>query len=408
MKFSPGGRPAAALIDLDVLSGNYQAVQAAVGPERELLAVVKAEGYGHGTVESAQAFIDAGAAWLGVATVEEGEALRNALTSEDAGRYGEVRILVMSGASPELAPRIVSANLDAVVWDLNQVEALSAAGGAAGRLVRIHLKVDSGMHRLGVTPGDAPEFLRKTAALDRVEVEGLMSHLAQADEESGENPTRAQFEVILALIDDLRGQGLLPPMVHCANSAGGLVYPGAPGQLVRAGIALYGSLPAAARGVEVLPAMTLRSAVIQVKDVPAGGTVGYGGTYRRTGAGRIAVVAFGYADGYPRILSNRAEALLWGKRVPVVGIVSMDMLTVDVTDLADAQIGDEVVLLGAQGGEAVSGEELASRAHTISYEIFTGVGLRVPRIFFRDGRAVSSRLLGGGSSKPLREERGDL
>ncbi len=207
MKLFSGGRPTAALIDLDVLSGNYQAVQAALGPERELLAVVKAEGYGHGAAESAQAFIDAGAAWLGVATVEEGEALRSALNSEDAGRYGGVRILMMSGASPELAPRIVSANLDAVVWDLNQVEALSAAAGAAGRLARIHLKVDSGMHRLGVTPGDAPEFIRKAAALDRVEVEGLMSHLAQADEESGENPTRAQFAIILALIDDLRGGG---------------------------------------------------------------------------------------------------------------------------------------------------------------------------------------------------------
>jgi len=406
--FVPGGRPTAALINLDILSGNYQAVQAAVGPERELLAVVKAEGYGHGAAESAQAFIDAGASWLGVASVEEGEALRSALTSEDAGRYDEVRILLMSGTSPEMAPRIVSAGLIPVVWDLNQAKALSAAGSAAGRSVQVHLKVDSGMHRLGVTPGDVPEFLRKVAALETVEVEGLMSHLAQADEESGETPTRAQFEVILGLIDELRGQGILPPMVHCANSAGGLVYHGGPGQLVRAGIALYGSLPANVQGVEVLPAMTLRSAVIQVKDVPAGGMVGYGGTYRRSEAGRIAVIAFGYADGYPRILSNRAEVLIRGKRVPVVGIVSMDMLTVDVTDMIDAQVDDEVILLGAQGGEVVAGEELASRAHTISYEIFTGVGHRVPRIFFRDGRAVGSRLLGGGPSELLFEERGDL
>ncbi len=274
MNFVPGGRPTASLVDLDALSGNFRALQSTVGPDRDLLAVVKAEGYGHGAVESAQAFIGAGAEWLGVATVEEGEDLRSPLTSEDASRYGGVRILVMSGATPALAPRMVSANLDAVVWDFDQAEALSAAGRSAGRRARLHLKVDSGMHRLGVAPGEAPEFLRKAAALDSVEVVGLMSHLARADEADGEKPTRAQFEVIHALMDDLRGRRLLPPMVHCANSAGGLAFPDAPGQLVRAGIALYGSLPASARDVEVRPAMTLRSAVIQVKDVPAGGPVG--------------------------------------------------------------------------------------------------------------------------------------
>ncbi len=408
MNSIPGGRPTAALIDLDALSGNFRAVKSAVGPERDLLAVVKAEGYGHGAQESAQAFIDAGASWLGVATVEEGEALRNALTSGDGGRYGEVRVLVMSGTSPEMAPRIVSANLDAVVWNLAQAEALSVAGGSAARAARIHLKVDSGMHRLGVAPGEAPEFLRTAATLGGVEVVGLMSHLAQADEESGEKPTRAQFEVIRALVDDLREQGILPPMIHCANSAGGLVFPDAPGQLVRAGIALYGSLPAPVQGVEVGPVMNLRSTVIQIKDVPAGGMVGYGGIYRRSTAGQIAVVAIGYADGYPRILSNRADALLRGNRVPVVGRISMDMLTIDVTGMEDVRVGDEVVLLGAQGEEIISGEELASRAHTISYEIFTGVGLRVPRVFFRDGRAVSSRLLGGSPSDSLPEGRSDL
>ncbi len=406
MNFVPGGRPTASLVDLDALSGNFRALQSTVGPDRDLLAVVKAEGYGHGAVESAQAFIGAGAEWLGVATVEEGEDLRSPLTSEDASRYGGVRILVMSGATPALAPRMVSANLDAVVWDFDQAEALSAAGRSAGRRARLHLKVDSGMHRLGVAPGEAPEFLRKAAALDSVEVVGLMSHLARADEADGEKPTRAQFEVIHALMDDLRGRRLLPPMVHCANSAGGLAFPDAPGQLVRAGIALYGSLPASARDVEVRPAMTLRSAVIQVKDVPAGGPVGYGGTYARSTAGRIAVVAAGYADGYPRILSNRADVLLRGKRVPVVGRVSMDMLTIDVTDLDAVRVGDETVLFGVQGGEVISGDELASRAHTISYEIFSGVGFRVPRIFFQDGHAVSARLLGGGPSGSLSGERG--
>ncbi len=384
----PAGRPTAAFIDLGALQENFRALRSFAGSGRDVLAVVKAEAYGHGGREAASAFVEAGAGWLGVATAEEGEALRSV-----AGVPEGTRILVMSGAYPDLAPRLVAADLDAVVWDAAQIEALAAAGAAAGRPARIHLKVDSGMRRLGIAPGEAANLLRRARAMPGLEVAGLMSHLARADEEDGEEPTRAQLEIVRSLIETLGD--LLPPAVHCANSAGGLMYPDAPGGLVRAGIALYGAPPAHAKGIGLRPAMTLKSAIVSLKEVSAGEAVGYGGTYRRSSAGRIAVVPIGYADGYPRLLSNRADALVRGSRVPVAGRVSMDMLTLDVSGLAGAAVGDEVILIGAQGDEAVPCEELAGRAHTISYEILSRIGLRVPRVFFRGGRIAGSRMLGG-------------
>ena len=390
----PAGRPTAAFIDLGALQENFRALRSFAGSGRDVLAVVKAEANGHGGREAASAFVEAGAGWLGVATAEEGEALRSgAGVPAGAGLSEGTRILVMSGAYPDLAPRLIAADLDAVVWDAAQAEALAAAGAAAGRPARIHLKVDTGMRRLGVAPGEAADLLRRARAMPGLEVAGLMSHLARADEEDGGEPTRAQLEILGSLIEALGD--LLPPKIHCANSAGALMYPDAPGGLVRAGIALYGAPPAHAKGIGLRPAMTLKSAIVSLKEVSAGEAVGYGGTYRRSSAGRIAVVPIGYADGYPRLLSNRADALVRGRRVPVAGRVSMDMLTLDVSGLTDAAVGDEVVLIGAQGDEAVPCGELAGRAHTISYEILSRIGLRVPRVFFRGGRIAGSRMLGG-------------
>ncbi|MEE9276213.1 MAG: alanine racemase [bacterium] len=392
----PSAGRTAAYIDLDALSENLAAVRGRLGPGRETLAVVKAEAYGHGAPEAAEAFLRGGARLLGVATVEEAAALR-AFSKE--GPLARASILVMSGAAPAEAPRIAAFDLEAAVWDIAQVEALSAAARAAGRRLRLHLKVDSGMGRLGAAPAEAADFLRAAAAMEGIEVAGLMSHLAQAEEEGGEAPTRAQFEVIRDLAGDLRAKGLLPPLLHCANSAGGLLFPDAPGEIVRAGIALYGCPPAAAEGVTLRPAMRWRSAVIQVREIAAGAPVGYGGAYRRSTPGRIAVVSAGYGDGYPRLLSNRGDALVGGRRVPVAGRVSMDMLTLDVSGLDEVRAGDEAVLLGAQGEERIRAEELADRAETIPYEILCGVGGRVPRVFVRDGREAGRRTLWSGAPR---------
>lgn len=393
--FSTEGRPTAAFVDLAVLGDNFTHLTASLGPERELLAVVKAEAYGHGAPEAAAAFASAGARWFGVAMVEEAEAL---ISGAAPNALGEARVLVMSGALPALAPRIASGGFDAVVWDMAQAEALAAAAASAGRTARVHVKIDSGMHRLGIPPGEAPDFFRRLGEMAGVEAAGLMSHLAQADEAEGGEPTREQFEIVRALMSALEAGGLLPPVIHTANSAGGIAYPDAPGSLVRAGIALYGCPPPGKAGAPLRPALTLKSALIQIKDVPAGGAVGYGGTWRMETPGRIAVVPVGYADGYPRILSSRTDVLVRGRRVPIAGRVSMDMLTVDVSELADAAVGDEVVLIGAQGDKAILCEELAARSHTITYEILSRLGSRIPRVFFKAGRVTGHRIFGGGAA----------
>jgi alanine racemase len=394
-EFFTEGRPTAAFVDLTALGDNFTHLAASFGTERELLAVVKAEAYGHGAPEAAAAFVSAGARWLAVATVEEAEAL---ISGAVPNALGEARVLVMSGALPVLAPRIALGGFDAVVWDMAQVEALAAAAASAGRITRVHVKIDSGMHRLGIAPGEAPDFFRRLGEMAGVEVAGLMSHLAQADEEEGGEPTREQFGIVRALMRELEANGLLPPVIHTANSAGGIAYPEAPGSLVRAGIALYGCPPPGEAGVPLRPALTLKSALIQIKAVPAGGAVGYGGTWRMKKPGRIAVVPIGYADGYPRILSSRADVLVGGRRAPIAGRVSMDMLTVDVNEIADAAVGDEVVLIGAQGDGMIPCEELATRSHTITYEILSRLGSRVPRVFFEAGHITGHRNFGGGAA----------
>ncbi len=378
----PPGRRNAVFVDLDVLVENYRNLAACTGG-REPLAVVKADAYGHGAVEVARALREAGAGWFGVATIDEGEALRATPAFADA------RILMMSDTLAYNAKRLVAGDFDATVWHLEQLEALAEAAGASGRRARIHVKVDSGMGRLGLHPAEALDFMAKAARTGGIEVAGLASHLARADEEEeGVVATREQLRTMEELVRALAEKKLLPPLVHVANSAGALNYPEAPGNLARLGIALYGASPAFSRDVSVRGGMTWVARVLQVKSVEAGAPIGYGGTYRRTSPGRVAVVATGYGDGYPRLLSNRADALLGGERAPLAGRVSMDMLALDVSHLGDVAAGDEAILLGGEGERAITCEELADRAETIPYEIMCGVGRRVPRIYVKEGRAL--------------------
>lgn len=389
-----GTRRTAAFIDLDALAENFRAIGNVSG--KEVLPIIKADAYGHGAAEAARTLVRAGARALGVAAVEEGEALRRGRPSALGGDIGNVPIIVLSGGAPWAAGRLIAAGLEAVVWSAAQVEALGAAARAAGTVVRVHVKVDTGMGRLGIVPAEAAGFIQMAGKETGIEVASLMSHLAVADEEEGQAPTRAQFDAFQALADDLRAEGLCPPELHCANSAGALLYPDAPGGWVRPGIALYGCPPAGAEEVPLRPVMTWRGAIIQVKDIAARAPVGYGATYRRQSPGRIAVVSAGYADGYPRILSNRADAIVRGQRAPLAGRVSMDMLALDVTHIEGAAAGDAATLLGADGGERIPAEELAVRAHTISYEVLCGVSARVPRVFVEGGEVVGERFLGGG------------
>ena len=388
-------RQTAAIVDLDALSGNIRQVRKALAPGREVLAVVKAEAYGHGAVEASRIFRKEGACLLGVATAEEAEVLRSVGAKEEDSLLSDAPILLMSAVSPCLAPRVVSLDLETALWNFEQAQALASTAAAAGRSVRVHFKVDSGMGRLGLSPGEAADFIRKVSGLDRIVPVGLMSHLGQADEEEGVPPTLAQFEVVRSLAESLRNEGILPPLVHTANSAGGLAFLDAPGGLVRCGILLYGCLPRNVRSFSVVPAMSFRSYILQVKPIAAGAPVGYGATYRRETPGKIALAAVGYADGYPRLLSNRADALVGGSRAPVVGRVSMDLIALDVTHLETVREGEEVVLFGAQNEGRILVEELADRVDTIPYEILCGVSARVPRLYLKGGRFAGRRMLGG-------------
>jgi alanine racemase len=339
-----------------------------------LLAVVKADAYGHGAVPVARAALDAGASWLGVALVEEGAALRAAGI--------DAPVLLLSEPPPEAAGAVVAAALTPVVYTEHGIEALAKAVAEhrPDAPLAVHLKVDTGMHRVGCEPEAAAALVDAIDARPELVLDGICTHFAVADEP--DRPENAeQLDQFLALLEQLDATRGRPRVVHAANSAALLARPDARFDLVRVGIALYGVPPgpAVAGRVPLRPVLSLRAQVTYVKPLPAGARLSYGLRYELDRAGRIATVPVGYADGVPRNLGLRGgEVLIGGRRHPIAGTVTMDQLMVDVGD-APVEVGDEVVLLGAQGDEEVTAAEWADRLDTIAYEIVTGIGPRVPR-----------------------------
>lgn len=373
-------RPTVAEIDLDAFARNTGRVRSRLGRSTRLLAVVKADGYGHGAAEVAGTAVAAGAEVLGVGVLEEGWELRRAGVAAS--------VLVLGGALPEQAASVAAGGFEVVLCDADVAEALSAAGRIAGRRVPAHVKVDTGMGRLGVQPGEAADFLARLAGLEGIEVRGLMSHFADA-EDGGMGGSADQLRAFLALVETLRRRDLLPPVLHCANSGAVLALPESWLHMARVGALLYGVSPRPGRPEAGFSAvMSWKSRVVHINEAEAPRTVGYGRSFRTPGKSRIAILPMGYADGYPRALSNKADALIRGRRAPVVGAVSMDMLAVSVGHLPEVSAGDEAVLLGAQGEERVTAEELADLADTVPYEILCGLSRRVPRVYLEGGRAV--------------------
>jgi alanine racemase len=374
---APHFRPAWGEVDLGAVEANVRALAAVASPA-QLLAVVKADAYGHGAVPIAEAALAAGARWLGVALVEEGTALR------DAGI--DVPVLVLSEPPPDAAAAVVAARLTPVVYTEAGIEALAkaVADAASAEPLPVHLKVDTGMHRVGCAPAAARSLVDAIGGRPELFLEGVCTHFAVADEpERGD--TAAQLTEFRGLVDALAAQGRRPPIVHAANSAALLAFAESRFDLVRVGIALYGipPAPALAGRIELRPVMSLRARVTHVQNLPAGARVSYGLRYELTRAGRVATVPVGYADGVPRNLGTRGgEVLIRGRRHPIAGTVTMDQLMVDVGD-SPVEMGDEVVLLGEQCSETVTATEWAERLGTIAYEIVTGIGPRVPRRFLR-------------------------
>ncbi|HEY8370990.1 MAG TPA: alanine racemase [Thermodesulfobacteriota bacterium] len=376
-----GGRPTRAEIDLAALGRNLRALARRAG--RPVMAVVKADAYGHGAVEVARAARAAGAPWLGVATADEGLRLRQ------AGDTGP--ILVLGGLYPDEVEAAVAADLTPVVHALPAdgpgaeatdpaacvLARLAAAGARRGRPVPIHVKVDTGMHRLGLAPSEVALFIdRLERYRPNVAVEGLMSHLAAADDPAEARFTAGQRAALDEALAQFLGRGHAPVHRHVDNSAGlADAWPGA--TMVRAGIALYGAHAPEPSLVE--PVMSLLSAVTGLRDVAPGETVSYGRTFRATRPTRVAVVPTGYADGLPRQLSGVGAALVGGRRAPIAGRVCMDWTMLDVTDLPEVRIGDPVLWFGRQGDASLPAEEVAALAGTIAYTLFCGVGPRVPR-----------------------------
>jgi alanine racemase len=376
-------------VDLDALERNLARLRRRVAPAR-VLAVLKADAYGHGAPRVARLLEEAGVDYAGVALLEEGAELRRAGV--------RLPILVLGVAQPSQLPLYRRYRLVPTISSLDQVDlwcAFAAASGA-GPPQDVHLKVDTGMSRLGVAPEEVATALDRLRRSPGLHLAGLISHFGEADDAaSARNPAQERrFAAVLAGLTAAEREGLV---VHMANSAAALHRPASRHGLVRVGLALYGLDPAG-EDPELEPVMSVVSQVVQVRRVEPGDSVGYGAHWTARRPSRIAVVPVGYADGYAWRLSNRAQALIGGRRVPLAGAVTMDMVMLDVTG-TDAALGDPVVLLGAQGRERVTAWELAGLAGTIPYELLCLLGLRMPRRYRRGERCeeLSARFTGRGA-----------
>jgi alanine racemase len=377
-------------VDLDAVAHNVAVLRRVVAPS-DVWAVVKADGYGHGAVPVAQTAIAAGAAGLCVALVEEGAALRTAGITAP--------VLVLSEQPPDAAAAIVDAELCATVYSTASVDALAAAAAERGVRAPVHLKVDTGMQRVGVAPDGVDAVLdRIDAHAAHVDLTGIFTHLAVADE-PGNGFTATQLARFDDVLERLRRADRLAPdvAVHAGNSAAALAHPASRRSFVRTGIALYGIAPGpgvAERCEELRPAMSLRARVSLVKRVRAGTSISYGLRHTFTADTTVVTVPIGYADGVPRRLSSTGgEVLIGGRRRPIVGVVTMDQLMVDCGDDPVA-VGDEVVLIGEQDGpagpERIRAEDWGDRLDTIGYEVVCGIGARVPR---RTGRSIDRTMV---------------
>jgi alanine racemase len=366
-------RPTVAEIDLGALRHNFRALRE-ISPAGELMVVVKADAYGHGAVMVARTLLDEGCRHFGVATIDEARELRNAGIS--------TRIYLQAGFFPEQAPHIVELDLTPFVFDTSLVAPLDAAATTAGRKdFPIHVKIDSGAMRLGVMPPQLSGLIEAIRHARAVRLEGVCTLLANAGDPSSPI-TDAQLRVFHAALDTLEASGMRPEIIHVANSAAMVMRRDSHFNFVRPGLAIYGlpPVPAVRERVELRPVMTFKTRLMQLKNVPAGSGVGYGHTFIAPRDCSIGVLPVGYADGYRRGLQHGGEVIVRGTRAPVVGAVSMDLTTIDVTDVPHAAVGDEVILWGGAAPEMISVNDVARLAQTISYEMLCTVGRRVPRV----------------------------
>ena len=374
-------------IDLDRFAANLQSIRRHAGPGREVLLVAKADAYGHGSADMAAAAEREGVTQLGVATLLEGMQLRRA--------GSKLPIMAMSPLLQGEIPEAVAHAIDPTVCDLAFARALSDEAIQAERAVRFHVEVDTGMGRTGVHLHEAEAFLEEACALPGLRLASVYTHFPDADARDlsyATNQTRRFAE----FIDRLEARGLKPPRVHAANSAGTVNLPDALFDWVRVGLIAYGLRPSHDEAqLSLSPVMSFRSRLVQVRDLPAGANVSYGRACTLARATRVGVVPVGYGHGYSWLLSNRGHMLVGGRRVPILGRVTMDLTMVDVTGVPSAAVGDEVVLFGEQLGASLPVEEVATGSETLAYEVLCTIGKRVTRLYVRRDHAVRvSTLIG--------------
>ncbi len=361
-------------IDLTAVSHNTRLLKTRIGPEVKLFAVVKANGYGHGAVEVARTALQHGASRLAVARAAEGVELRRAGL--------DAPILVMGYHIPAEAGLFVDYDLTATVNTAVFAQTLSSFATAQNKTAAVHVKVDTGMGRYGLLPDEVAPFLDEISPLPHLDIEGLYTHFAVADE-ADKSYTRRQFAIFQDVLAQVEAAGHTIRLRHTANSAAALELPEMQLDGVRAGIALYGLEPnnIVNPNSPLRPALTLKSHVARLRTLPAGSSVSYGRTYTTTRPTPVALIPIGYGDGYHRLHSNRGCVLIRGQRAPIIGRVCMDQFVVDVTGIKGVRQDDEVILIGAQGNERLSAEEVSQWAETINYEVTTSLLPRVPRVF---------------------------
>lgn len=369
-------------INLDNIAHNIREIRRITNKNAEIMGVVKADAYGHGVMEVTRTLLDNGAARLAVSMLDEAIQLR---------RNGiSVPILILGYTDPIRANEIIENDVTQTVYSHELAQALSDEAVKQGKKVKIHIKIDTGMSRLGFLPGySAIKNVVEISQLPNLIIEGLFTHFATADERNKEF-TLTQFELFMSICSELQRIGIHIPVKHCANSAGIIEYPEMHLDMVRSGIILYGMYPSEEvdkSKIDLKPAMTLKANVILVKEVEKDTSISYGRLFTTNRTSKIATIPIGYADGYTRMLSNKGKVLVHGQYAPVVGRVCMDQCMIDVSDLdCNVEVGDEVILIGEQGGNLITVEDVANSIGMINYEFVCIVGKRIPRAFIKDGK----------------------
>jgi len=369
-------------VNLDNIAHNVKEIRRITDKKAEIMGVVKADAYGHGVMEVARTLIENGVTRLAVSMLDEAIQLRK-------NGIG-VPILILSYTDPRRAEEIILNDVTQTVFSHDLAEALSEAAVRLDKNVKIHIKIDSGMTRVGFMPGySAVKNVIKISKLPKIIIEGLFTHFASADE-NDRSYTYMQFEKFMSIVSELNRIGIYIPVKHVCNSAGVIEFPEMHLNMVRPGIALYGMYPSDEvhkDRINLRPAMTLKANIILVKDVETDTCISYGRIFKTQRQSRIATLPIGYADGYTRLLTNKGKVLVNGQQVPIVGKICMDQCMIDVTDVqGEVNVGDEAVLFGSQNGSEIRIEDLAAKVGTINYEIACIIGKRIPRAYWKDGQ----------------------